>query len=114
MNFHKVTSSKVPNEIVEIYPYFIGQIVGQDDSNTRIKGREFYVMSILKILYPLSQGDKTFQELYNCSTFGYKKGFLNYLDMCKTFGFIEKNKLSYYMWYRITEKGKIFLELFSI
>lgn len=113
MNIHKVRTTKVSNELIDKFPYFVGKIVSKDDMNTRMKGREFYIMRIISVLHPLLDGDKTFHELFRSSGFGYKRGFLNYLDMCREFQFLEKEKLSYHMWYRITDNGKTFLELFK-
>lgn len=114
MNFHKIRTTKVSNELIEKFPYFVGEIINRDSMNTRMRGKEFYIMRIISVLHPLSEGDKTFHELFRASGFGYKRGFLNYLDMCREFGFLEKDKLSYHMWYRITDKGRILLELFRI
>ena len=113
MNLSKIKTIKIHNILAEQYPYFISKKTEKTSTHTRIRPRDFSIIQIIKILECLTTGEKSFSHFYKCSNFGLKRSFLNYVDLCMDFGFIEKEKQEYLTVYRIREKGKIFLDLFQ-
>ena len=113
MNMHRVTAFKIRNDIICDYPYFITEIKDQDQTNTRMIGKEFSILSVIKLLECLSEGNLSFQKFYLSSGFGMKRSFLNYLNLCLHFKFIEKEQQGHRVYYRLREKGKVFLDLFK-
>lgn len=100
----------INTEILEQFPYFVkhsGHIIN-DLSKARL--REFNVITIIKLLSAIRYCDMTFSELHRSSNICMKRSYLNYLDMCKHFGLIEKRNGAYHC----TDKGKVLLELFRI
>ena len=115
MNLHKVRTSKMSNQLVGDYSYFISEIKEQDSMNTRFIAKDFSMISIIKMLSCLQAGDRPFHDFYLASGFGMKRSFINYSNMCRHFGLIEKEAVGkMYVYYRITEKGKLLLDLFRI
>ena len=113
MNIHKIRSSRVRNIIVEEYPYFIAEIKQKDQINTRIVSKDFSILHVIRLLECLQNKDESFNDFLLKSGFGHKRSFLNYLNLCLEFNFIEKDQLGHKMYYRLMERGKIFLDLFE-
>ena len=115
MNVHNLRSSKINTSTMQDFSYFIDKIISSDKTNSRISGRGvFTLLNTIKILDALKE-PKRFSELYIYSGFGFKGSFLNYLHFLKYFKLIEKETVSRTcVYYSITEKGKIFLDLFRI
>lgn len=117
MNLSKIKTIKIHNTLVEAYPYFININTEKTNTHSRIRPKDFSVIQIIKILECLTTGDKTFNHFYKCSNFGLKRSFLNYINLCLDFDFIEKerdgNKRNSKTEYHLKEKGKIFLDLFK-
>jgi len=114
MNHHNVRSSKIRTTTMREYSFFIGKVVQSDDTNSRFKGRGIYsILSTIKVLDCLTGGDKSFTDFHLECGFGMKRTFINYITMCMHFGFINKERIGHKMFYHLTEKGKIFLDLFK-
>ena len=112
MNFHNIRTSILNNDLVDQYPYFISEIKQKKLNHSRIKTKDFSLISIIKILECLYDGEKSFSNFYLLSGIGMKRSFLNYINLCSYFNLIEKERLGVYMYYRLKEKGKILLDLF--
>lgn len=117
MNLSKQRTIKIHNIIIDSYPYFILSKTEKNLTHSRIRPKDFSIIQIIKTLECLTTGDKTFSHFFKCSNFGLRKSFINYINFCIAFGFIEKEKLGLNRnsstIYHIKEKGKIFLDLFK-
>lgn len=110
----KVRKSIVADHVLETFPYFISESVKSTSESNRVRTKEFYILTVLKLLSCLKNEDRNFVELHGLSKISFKKSYLNYLKMCKFFGFIKNEKIQHNSIYSITEKGKIFLDLFEM
>lgn len=116
MNLHNIRTSKITNELIEQHFYFISEIKTTSSSFSRIKTKDFSIIQTIKLLESLSDGEKSFSQLYRVSNFGMKQSFIKYTNLCVTFNFIKKEKFGKNknspVLFTLTEKGKIFLDLF--
>jgi len=106
----------IQTELLEKYAWIKGDRVDTILSHTRIHSQtNFNILSIIKILYPLSKEQNCFSDLFKNSKIRLKRSFLRYLNFCIEIGMIEKisEKRGINRFYSITEKGRLFLEMFS-
>lgn len=117
MNLHKIKTYKVRNKLIEQYPYFIIEVTESSQRFSRIRGKDFSIIQVIKMLNTLIEGGKSFSNFYRDSNFGYRRSFINYLNLCVDFGFIDKekygDKIHSRTMFRLKEKGRIFLDLFK-
>lgn len=106
------TASTIQNDLMKAFPYFIKESQNVTSNSSRVWTKDFSVITILKLLSPVNHCDMTMSELYRASNIAMKRSYLNYLRMCVNFELLTKESRHSYSYYHITEKGKIFLELF--
>jgi len=106
------TTMTIQNDIMQAFPYFIKESQEISITSSRIRIRQFSVITIIKLLSALNHYDMSMSELYRMSNIIMKRSYLNYLKMCVNFGFMEKQNRGQYSYYHITEKGKTLLDLF--
>ncbi len=100
---------------VEVADHFSDFIVKRDEQildAVRARTRDFSTISILKLLFQLRYNSMTFCDLYVKSNIRMKKSFLNYLHLCVSYNFVNKEPSGSNMVYSITDKGRIMLDLF--
>lgn len=113
MNFHKIKTLQLENQFTEAYPYFILELGDKSLNYTRVRPKNFSIIQILRLLDCLVDGDISYAKLFRRSGWGMKKSFINYIHFCIHFKLITKEKVDQYMIYNLTEKGKIFMDLFK-
>ena len=114
MNLLNIRTSYTPLEVIDKFPYFIYKIQEHPTStHARTKDKEFSILITLKILYTIKDKPISFGNLFLQAGVGYKKSFLNYLNMLQHFNIVQKQRVGSKVYYRILEKGQILLELFS-
>ena len=104
----------VPLEVADKFEGFIIQRDEQVLDAVRAKTKDFSTLSLLKLLYQLNANPMTFSDLYLKSKIRMKKSFLNYLHFFVVYCFIELQLVGLIVFYSITDKGKIMLDLFTI
>jgi predicted transcriptional regulator len=100
---------------VGIADHFDDFIIRRDEQildAVKARARDFGTLSLLKLLYQLSYGPRTFSDLYTSSKIRMKRSFLNYLRFCVEYNFVEKHTMGQNVIYSITHKGRIMLSLF--
>jgi len=100
---------------VEVADHFADFIIKRDEQvldAVKTRARDFSTISILKLLYQLKCSPMTFSDLYVKSNIRMKRSFLNYLHLCVSYNFIQKEPKGANMVYTITDKGRTMLELF--
>ena len=106
----------IDTEMLEKMSWLDYKKISSANSLTIIRSNsDFNLLSILKLLYPLTRHRLYFSRLYYNSGIRMKKSFLNYLNLCIQMGFIKKiprNELKVY--YLLTEKGQTLLDMFYI
>ena len=112
MNLHNIRTFQLSNELVESYPYFISELIDQSLNYTRVKQKDFSIIQILRLLECLNDGEESYAKLFRRTGWGLKKSFINYMHFCLHFHLTKKERLGHFMMYSLTEKGKIFLDLF--
>lgn len=113
MNKFNVRTSRINNNTMQDFSFFIHGVVQTDPTNSRIRGRGVVtLLSIIKLLDSLKER-KGFSRLFIESGFGAKRSFLYYLHFLQHFKLIEKETITKVcVYYYITEKGRILLDLF--
>ncbi|RJQ28626.1 hypothetical protein C4565_03475 [Candidatus Parcubacteria bacterium] len=108
----KARLTYVPLDIANHFDDFIIKRDEQILDAIKARSRDFSTLSLLKLLYQLSNGPMTFSDLYTNSKIRMKRSFLNYLHLCVDYNFVTRKKLGQCMIYTITERGRIMLNLF--
>jgi predicted transcriptional regulator len=108
--------SYIKTELMEKFDWVEGDIIGRVNSFTTIRSNsDFVLLSVLKLLFPLSAGQLNFMKLYNSSGLRMKKSFINYLDFCIQMKLVNKlEKDGLYQYYEITDKGRLLLNIFYL
>ncbi|RNJ75716.1 MAG: hypothetical protein EB829_06570 [Nitrosopumilus sp. H8] len=101
----------VPVDVAEQYGDFIITKNEEVLGAVKAKTRDYSVLSLVKMLYVLRDGEMTFSEFYTRSKIRMKRSFLNYLHLCVDYGFVKKTPLGVHVNYSITDKGRKMLEL---
>ena len=102
----------VPVEVADRFEDFIIQRDEQVLGAVKASTRDYSTLSLLKLLYQLSNNSMTFSDLYTKSKIRMKKSFLNYLRLCLDYDFITKKPSGANVLYSITENGTTMLDLF--
>lgn len=102
----------VPVDVAEQFGDFIITRDEQVLDAVRARTREFNTLTLLKLLYQLRNQSMTFTELFARSKIRLKRSYLNYLNLCLEYNFIQKNPSGPNMLYSITAKGHAMLNLF--
>lgn len=113
MNLHKIKSLQLGNQLVEDHPYFILELGEKSLDNTRVRPRNFSIIQTIRMLESLKDKEESYAKLFRKTNWGMKKSFINYIHFCLNFNLIKKERVGHFMIYNITEKGKIFLDLFK-
>ena len=108
----KARLTYVPIEVADVFDDFIIERNEYILDSVKAKTRDYNTLSLLKLLYQIRRNPMTFSELYTKSNIRMKRSFLNYLNLCIDYGFIEKTPVKPNMIYSITEKGVTMLNLF--
>jgi len=110
----KIRPSYIKTEILESYPWIKGEKVGNTLDYTKIKSTSDYtILSIIKILFPISKQEINYTNLYRHSGIRLKKSFLYNLRFCLDHKLVTKRAESVQRFYKITDKGFDFLRLFA-
>ena len=109
----------VPNEIIEAIPEIvIKPFLDTGSDVSKLKTRQFDILSLLKLLNVAKYGPVRFSSFYKNSQIRMKKSFLNYLHFAVSHNFLVKgrwqNLQTYPMEYHITDNGKNLLKLFGL
>ena len=109
----------VPNEIIEAIPEIvIKPFLDTGSDVSKLKTRQFDILSLLKLLNVAKYGPVRFSYFYKNSQIRMKKSFLNYLHFAVNHNFLVKgrwqNLQTYPMEYTITDNGKNLLKLFGL
>ena len=109
----------VPNEIIEAIPEIvIKPFLDTGSDVSKLKTRQFDILSLLKLLNVAKYGPVRFSSFYKNSQIRMKKSFLNYLHFAVNHNFLVKgrwqNLQTYPMEYHITDNGKNLLKLFGL
>lgn len=108
-------TTRIRNETLEQFPYFINKILSNTSSHTRIIVKNFSTLTIIKMLHCLENNERNASEFYLKSGVGMKRVFLRYVNLCLEFRLIQKERCgAKNVIYSVTERGKIFLDLFKI
>ena len=113
MNLHKIKTLQLNNQLPETYPYLIMELGDRSLNYTRVRPKNFTIIQVIRLLDCLIDGDISYARLFRKSGWGMKKSFINYIHFCVHFRLIKKEKVGQYMIYSLSEKGKIFLDLFK-
>lgn len=113
--------STVSNTVIDNYPYFISELIERTEVNSKIIAKDFSLISIIKLLDCLKSDELSAKVFFMESGIYMKRSFLNYTSLCLKFGFIKKERGDTrfrrgggkMVYYSITEKGKILLDLFN-
>lgn len=100
---------------IDIADHFEDFIITRDEQildAVKARARDFSMLSLLKLLYQVKYKPLTFSELYASSKIRMKRSFLNYLNLCVDYRFITKHTVGSNVFYAITERGMIILDLF--
>src|SRR5574337_1784113 len=101
----------IPVEVADQFSDFIIKRDEQVLDAVKARARDFSTISILKLLYQLRYNPVTFSDLYVKSNIRMKRSFLNYLHLCVSHNFIQKEPKGANMVYTITDKGRTMLDL---
>lgn len=103
-------------EMLEKMPWINGSTVKLVNQLSLIKSSsDFRILSMLKLMYPLTETPLNFSSLYYKSGIRMKVSFLKYLRVCQELGFIEKaGKVRQNQYYALTDKGRLLLNLFYL
>ena len=108
----------VPNEIIEAIPEIvIKPFLDTGSDVSKLKTRQFDILSLLKLIIVAKYGPVRFSYFYKNSQIRMKKSFLNYLHFAVSHNFLVKVRWgleSYPMEYHITDNGKNLLKLFGL
>ena len=108
----------VPNEIIEAIPEIvIKPFLDTGSDVSKLKTRQFDILSLLKLLNVAKTHPVRFSYFYKNSQIRMKKSFLNYLHFAVSHNFLVKVRWgleSYPMEYHITDNGKNLLKLFGL
>ncbi len=102
----------VPIEVADQFEDFIIERNEQVLDAVKARTRDYSTLSLLKLLYQLTENPMTFSNLYSKSKIRMKRSFLNYLHLCVDYNFIKKDPVGSNMIYSITDKGRTMLGLF--
>ena len=108
----KARLTYVPLEVADQFEDFIIKREEQILDAVKARTRDFSTLSLLKLLYQLKGNPMTFTNLYSKSKIRMKRSFLNYLHLCVNYNFIEKEAVGPNVIYKITDKGRLMLNLF--
>jgi len=108
----KARLTYLPIEVADRFGDFIIQRDEQVLGAIRAKTKDYSMLSLLKLLYQVRRHPMTFSSLYSESKIRMKRSFLNYLNLCISYGFLKKEAAGANMIYSITDKGTTMLELF--
>ena len=102
----------VPVEVAEQFEDFIIKRDEQILDAVKARTRDYSTLSLIKLLYQLRGSPMTFSDLYSKSKIRMKRSFLNYVDLCLDYNFIQKKASGSNMIYSITDRGMTMLNLF--
>ena len=102
----------VPIEVADQFDDFIIQRNEEVLDAVKARTRDYSTLSLLKLLYQISNNSITLSDLYTKSKIRMKKSFLNYLHPCLNYKFITKKPVGPNVIYSITENGTTMLDLF--
>lgn len=107
-------------ELVEKLPSFVVEEI--DTTQQFVIGRlkKYPILSIIKLLYPLTINEMlSFTNLFTSSGIRLRASFCDYLNFCKEYNFVNRTEIKKYkakghtyVEYRITDRGRFFLNLF--
>lgn len=101
--------SWVSNDFAKAFPGMIKKIHGKNQMNTNCTTYHIRIDSVLKILYPLSNGWLNRTRLYTKSQIRMRQAFCDMVSYCGTMGFIENIQGGF----QLTGKGESFLKMFQ-
>ena len=102
----------VPVDVADQFHDFIVRRDEQVLDAVKAKTRNYSTLSLLKLLYQLRGPPLTYTDLYTKSSIRQKRSFMNYLNLCVEYKFVKKESVDIYVFYSLTEKGRIMLNLF--
>lgn len=103
----------IKKAVLQNYPFFNFQIVEDEDDTVKAYPKQDYsILTLLKILHPLTVKPKRFSDLYSDSQVRFKRRFLDYLHFSEARGFINTEKVKEFQYYNLTTKGYNFMEMF--
>lgn len=109
----KARLTYLPKDIAEQFDDFIINRESEEILETvKARTKEYSTLSLLKLLYQLRTGPKTFTELYRISNIRMKKSFLSYLHLCIDYNFVQREEIDTSIEYTITNRGSLMLNLF--
>lgn len=104
----------IPSDFLTMFKDFV--ISSDDDyirtDEVRARVRDYSLLSIIKILYTLRGGELSFSNLYQRSRIRMKRSYLNYIDLCISYSMITKQMVGSNMMYKLSDKGRLLLDLF--
>ena len=105
--------SYYPTEMLESITWLDSKSISKKNGlSTARSENDLSLVNLMKMLFVLNQKSLNFSVLYYQSGFRFKKGFLKYLDFLQERKMIEKIPSDHLLqFYKITEKGRVFLEL---
>ena len=108
----KARLTYIPLEVADQFSDFIISRDAQVLDAVRARARDFSTLTVIKLLYQINCRPMTFSDLYASSKIRMKRSFLNYLHFCVDYNFVKRETRESSVYYTITERGKIMLNLF--
>ena len=107
-------TSYIDSDLLDRLPFCV---LSQDQSTTngvtKFVQKQYDITNILKILWALRSGKKTFSKLYQDSQIRMKSRYMAYLNFCVTHHLIINQKNDYTSLYTLTGRGATLLDLFT-
>ncbi len=114
MNATHKRYNHIPANFEDYFGAFITKIHYKNYFHTAILAKEYKLVNILKILYALSCETLRFSRLYEKSGIRYKRSFLNHIGFILQTGLATRKQHSKnQVYYSITDKGKMLLDIFK-
>ncbi len=111
----KTRLTYLPIDMYETIPWIQGKCTRDVNSLRPVQSEcDYKLLSIMKLLHPLTSRPHYYTEFHYNSGFRMKKSFHNHIDFCTERGFIIKNESNRCRrYYSITQKGIEFYKLLS-